>query len=125
MDQEESQVVQKVTKPKNQGRVEAGKKLAEWNRQNKAKLKQGPGKEPAQVETSEKQVFSSESSSTSTSTSASTSEVVKSSHFLLFLVGIGTFLGVAYVFRQKRSAPKPAEKAESTTVKAVFDPFGG
>ena len=57
MDQEESQVVQKVTKPKNQGRVEAGKNLAEWNRQNKAKLKQVPGKEPAQVETSEKQVF--------------------------------------------------------------------
>lgn len=36
-----------VTKLKNPGRVEAGKRLVEWNRNNKKKLKQ-PDKEPTQ-----------------------------------------------------------------------------
>ena len=46
-----------ITKPKNPGRVESGRKLAAWNRENKAKLKaqvpdknlsQEPSQEPSQ-----------------------------------------------------------------------------
>ena len=110
---EENQVVQKVTKPKNQGRVEAGKKLAEWNRAQKARLKQVTSQELAQEPVQVAQELDS-------STSPSTSEVVKSSHVLVILAAIGA-LGVAYIFRRKRS--EPAEKAESMDVKAVFDPF--
>ena len=43
---------EKLTKVKNPGRVESGRKLAEWNREKKKKLSQEPSqeltKEPSQ-----------------------------------------------------------------------------
>ena len=50
-----------ITKPKNPGRVERGRKLAAWNRENKAKLKaqepsQVPGQEPSKLSQEPSQV---------------------------------------------------------------------
>ena len=43
-----------IIKPKNPGRVESGRKLAAWNRENKAKLKaQVPSQVPHQVPSQE------------------------------------------------------------------------
>ena len=121
---EENQV--KLTKSKSEGRVAAGKKLAEWNKQNKAKLKQVTSQELAQeVETSQNQVKSSENSSNLQvleSSGTSHSSGVKSSHILMFLAGIGTFFGLAYILKN-RATTKAAESKAETSKPKIFDPW--
>ena len=108
---------EKLTKPKSQGRVEAGKKLAEWNRAQKAKLKQELAQKPVQV-----------AQEPDPSTSSSTLQVpaqVPASHKSLYLLPLITavVLGVGYVWRRPSRAETEV-KAESKTT-PIYDPFKG
>ena len=115
MTEQETQITQ-LTKPKSKGRVEAGKKLAEWNRVNKQKLKQELGTTTSQeLGTTTSQELATSSSQELTSTSSG----VKSSHILVFFAGIGAFFGLAYVLKNRvKETAKAEPKAE-----AVFDQF--
>ena len=114
MTEENQETQSKLTKVKHPGRVESGKKLAEWNRNNKKALKQQPGQVPAQELQQEPE------STTSLSTSASPSSGVKSSHILMFFAGIGAFFGSAYILKN-RATTQAEPKAESKA--KIFDPW--
>lgn len=91
-----------VTKLKSEGRVAAGKRLAEWNRKNKEDLL----KNKSQVKSSDK---SSDESSEQEPTSQMSSQVWYGGSVAIIL-GIG----IAAFFLYTRRAPviKPAEKKE-------------
>ena len=123
---QETQV--KLTKPKSEGRVAAGKKLAEWNKQNKAKLKSEEPGVAQELDVKSSQVVDtsnlSSGSSENSSTSASHSSALKSSHVLVFLAGIAAFFGFAYVWRKQGAAQSSSDvvKAEPEKPK-IFDPW--
>ena len=109
----------KLTTEKNPGRVASGKKLAAWNRENKAKLKQ----EPSTSQEPESSTSPSSSTSTSTSTSPSILSIVKSSHVLVFLAGLGAYFGLAYVFGRSKGSVQAEQNVTENKTEAVFDPW--
>ena len=115
MDQENQ--VKQVTKVKHPGRVESGKKLAAWNKQNKAKLKQQPEQVPAEEP---KQEPVQELHTTSSQEPASHSSAV--THVLMFFAGIGAFLALAYVLINRAKESKQNEVKPESKKSAVFDP---
>ena len=86
---------EQVTKPKNEGRVAAGKRLAEWNRKNKENLL----KNKEQVESSD--------NSSAQEPQSQTSTVVYGSGALAVLAVIGVAL---YLYHEK----KPVLNAKAT-----------
>ena len=124
----------KLTTEKNPGRVEAGKKLAAWNRENKAKLKQEPStsQEPesstspsssTSTSSTSQEPESSTSPSSSTSTSPGILSIVKSSHVLVFLAGLGAYFGLAYVFGRSKGSVQAEQNVTENKTEAVFDPW--
>ena len=108
-----------VTKPKNAGRIEAGRKLVEWNRNNKQKLTQEPmqvlTQEPTQVLNQEpNQVLNQEPST------------IKSEY--LYAVGVLIAIGLA-IYKFKSVAVKTLQKSQTglsvgrTIEKKIHDPF--
>ena len=112
---EENQVY-KITKEKHPGRVAAGKRLTEWNQQNKAKLK---------LETTSTSPSSSTStlpsSSTSTSTSSLTSSLPSSFKSPLIIFGVLVIMGGYYLWQKK-----PQQNVQNVQKKQeIFNPFQG
>ena len=93
-----------VTKSKNEGRVAAGKRLAEWNRKNKENLL----KNKEQVETS-----------TSSSASEVNSSVGKVPTSQLALGGVAVVIGIAIVFWKRRSTPQEAPKIDGDIFRMI------
>ena len=85
-------------KPKNEGRVAAGKRLAEWNRKNKENLL----KNEENLLKNEGQVESSDNSSAQ-ELQSQTSTVVYGSGALAVLAVIGVAL---YLYHEKKPVPK-------------------
>ena len=92
---------EKLTKVKNPGRVESGRRLAEYNRENKKKLRQ---QELSQVPSQEP--------------SKEPKESVQVPSELIFLVVGGA---VVYFIIKQQSAG--VEKVKNTVVDKPFDPF--
>ena len=93
--------VSQVTKAKNEGRVNAGKRLAEWNRKSKEDLiknKNQVNPSENQVNPSENQVLSSTSSST-------------------IILGIFVLSLVSYIIYDKTSIKKTALRSEAVATK--------
>ena len=85
-----------VTKTKNEGRVAAGKRLAEWNRKNKEDLLKNKESVPAQVISSEDK------------TSSRTWQYYSGLGVILLICGVGG--GIYYLYnRQKSLAQTPPE----------------
>ena len=100
---------EQVTKVKSEGRVAAGKRLAEWNRKNKEDLLKNKNQVSSNTPASTNEVSPSTSSSTFSSTFSSSN-----------VYGIGAAIvlaGIAVVFLWKRntpnSTPKPVAKPEN------------
>ena len=99
-----------VTKAKNEGRVNAGKRLAEWNRKSKEDLiknKNRVNPSENQVNPSENQVLSSTSSST-------------------IIIGIFVLSLVSYIIYDKTSIKKtalPRSEAVATKTEHHLDVF--
>ena len=88
---------EQVTRPKNEGRVAAGKRLAEWNRKNKENLLKNEG----QVESSDNPSAQELQSQTST--------FVYGSGALAVLAVIGVAL---YLYHEKKPVPTPAPEPD-------------
>ena len=89
----------KITKIKSAGRIESGKRLAEWNRKNK----EGLIKNKEQVDTSQNQVPSSQS--TSQNQVPASQNQVPASYYLL-AVGFCMIVGFGiYQYKQRRQTP--------------------
>lgn len=100
---------EQVVKTKNDGRVAAGKRLAEWNRKNKEDLLKNKNQVNSSAAAGTNEVSPSTSSSTSSSTFSSSS-----------VYGIGAAValaGIAVVFLWKRNTsnptPQPVAKPEN------------
>ena len=103
---------QEVTKVKNPGRIQAGKRLVEWNRKNKENLTKNLKQEPDQDSSSQNQV------NLSTSTSA-----VKSYDAHMYGVGILTILAIGCIvlyYKYPRSSAEKNKVQKSTRNDDIF-----
>ena len=114
---EENQV-HKITKEKHPGRVASGKRLSEWNQQNKTKLK---------LETTSTLPSSSTSTlpSTLTSTLSSTLSSTSTSSFKspLIIFGVLALAVGGYYLWQKKPQQNVSESKPKT--QEIFNPFQG
>ena len=116
---EENQV-HKITKEKHPGRVASGKRLSEWNQQNKAKLK---------LESSSTSTLPSSSTSSSTSSLSSTlssslaSTSTSSFKSPLIIVGVLALAVGGYYLWQKKPQQNVSESKPKT--QEIFNPFQG
>ena len=99
---------EQVVKAKNEGRVAAGKRLAEWNRKNKENLVKNKNQVNSSGESSTNEV----SLSTSPSTYSSSS-----------VYGIGAAValaGIAVFFLWKRNTPNPTPQTVAKPENDIF-----
>jgi len=99
---------EQVVKTKNEGRVAAGKRLAEWNRKNKEDLLKNKNQVNSSAAVGTKEV----SPNTSLSTFSSSS-----------VYGIGTAValaGIAVLFLWKRNTPNSTQKPVTKPENDIF-----
>ena len=112
---EENQVVKhKITKEKHPGRVAAGKRLTEWNQQNKAKLK-------ASLENLD------QASSNASSLQAPSSSIKSpSSSISLIIFGVlALAVGGYYLWQKKPQQNVSKQNVSKQKKQEIFNPFQG